>query len=146
MSPLMRGYASVGNGAAKATALAISTVREGALVFTDNTSILKLDIVSDASVGTGSNQTADDARANRLLVSGNAKLNGARLIIGTVGGLDSRKFSAGDRWKVIHWVTAPPNGAFTINPETDLPVLTAGLRWDVRDLYSGGTVAVVAGP
>jgi autotransporter-associated beta strand protein len=138
------GTLSVGNGTGNAAALTFSTVSKGALVFTDNTSTLKLDIVSDASAGTGSNQTADNTRADRLLVSGNSSLNGAHLVVGTIGMLDSATFSAGDRWKVIDWVTAVPNGTFTINPETDLPRLKAGLRWDLSDLYSGGTIQVVA--
>lgn len=137
------GTLSVGNGTANAAAFAIGTASGGALVFADNTSILRLDIVSDASAGTGSDQSTDDTRADRLLVSGNTNLNGARLIIGTIGGLDSATFSAGDRWKIFDWVTATPNGSFTINPETDLPKLKAGLRWDYSDLFSGGTIAVV---
>jgi autotransporter-associated beta strand protein len=138
------GTLSVGNGTENAAALSIGTARGGALSFTNHTSVLKLDIVSDASVGTGSDQSADGTRADSLLVSGNTNLNGAHLVIGTIGGLASTTFSAGDRWKIFDWVTAPPNGTFTINPETDLPKLNAGLRWDYSDLYTGGTITVVA--
>lgn len=140
------GTLSVGDGTANAADLAITTTGGGTLVFADSTSILKLDLISDASVGTGSDMSGDATRADRLVVTGNTNLNGAHLILGTAAGLNATTFSEGDRWKIFDWATAIPTGAFTINPTTDLPTLSAGLGWDFSDLYTGGTIAVVVVP
>lgn len=140
------GTLSVGNGTNSAAALTITTTAGGALTFTDSTSIMRLDIISDASAGLGTDQSADATRADQLVVSGTVNLNSARLVVGTIGGLDPLTFSAGDRWDLFDWVTFSPVGTFTINPLTDLPTLSAGLMWDVSDIYIGGTIGVAVVP
>jgi autotransporter-associated beta strand protein len=140
------GTLSVGNGTNSAATLTITTTAGGALTFTDGTSIMRLDITSDASAGSGTDQSADPTRADQLVVSGTVNLNGARLVVGTLGGLDSLTFSEGDRWDLFDWVTSFPVGTFTITPATDLPTLSAGLMWDLSDIYTGGTIAVAVIP
>ncbi|OAI57011.1 hypothetical protein AYO49_00395 [Verrucomicrobiaceae bacterium SCGC AG-212-N21] len=134
------GILSVGNGTSSAVDLVITTSAGGALTFASNTSILRLDIFSDASPGTGSDQTGDPTRADKLVVVGNVELNGARLIVGdpnNVGGT----FSLGDKWDIFDWGT-PPTGNFTINL-SDLPTLGTGLAWDTSDLLAGGSISVI---
>jgi autotransporter-associated beta strand protein len=140
------GTLSVGNGTNSAATLTITTTAGGALTFTDNTSIVRLDIISDASAGSGTDQSADATRADQLAVSGTVNLNGARLVVGTIAGLDSLTFSEGDRWDLFDWVTSFPVGNFTIAPATDLPALSAGLMWDLSDIYTGGTIVVAVIP
>lgn len=139
------GTLSVGNGTNTAAALAITTTG-GALTFTDSTSIMRLDIISDASVGSGTDQSGDASRADQLVVSGSVNLNGARLVVGTIAGLDSLTFSAGDRWDLFDWITSFPTGSFSVDPVTDLPTLSAGLMWDLSDIYTGGTIGVAVVP
>ena len=137
------GTLSVGDGSLAAAALALTTSGGGALTFSDATSILRLDIASDASAGTGTDQSGDATRADQLVVSGTVNLNGARLILGTLPGVDSLLFVEGDRWDLFDWVTSIPVGTFTINPATDLPALSGDRTWDLSDLYAGGTITVL---
>jgi fibronectin-binding autotransporter adhesin len=137
------GILSIGNGTASATDLIVTTSGGGALTFASNTSILRLDIWSDASPGTGSDQTGDSTRADKLMVVGDADLNGARLIVGDPNNIGI-SFSLGDTWDLFDWSTTP-DGTFTINA-SDLPTLGAGLSWDTSDLLVGGSITVVPEP
>lgn len=138
------GILSVGDGTSAAADLTITTSGGGSLSFTSS-SILRLDIFGDASPGLGTDQVADPTRADKLIVTGDINLNGARLVVGDPNGVAST-FSKGDTWDLFDWISAFPLGSFTINPTTDLPTLSSGLFWDTSDLLVGGTISVVPEP
>jgi autotransporter-associated beta strand protein len=139
------GTLSVGSTSTVAGTLTITTSGSGALTFASPTSVLKMDLVSDASAGTGTDQSADPTRADKLAITGSAVLNGAHFIFSDPNSIGT-SLSEGDRFDLFDWATALPVGNFTINPATDLPLLASGLSWDLSDLYTGGTIAVAPEP
>lgn len=139
------GTLSVGSTSTTAGTLTIVSSGSGALTFASATSVLKMDLISDGSAGTGTDQSADPTRADKLAVTGSAVLNGAHFILSDPNSIGTT-LSAGDRFDLFDWATAVPTGNFTINPAVDLPTLTSGLSWDLSDLYTGGTIAVAPEP
>ncbi len=146
---------SVGGSNTAAGFLNLSTVGAGAaLTFTDATSFLKLDIMSNSGAAGSRDYSGETTplSADRLIVSGVVNLNGVHLQIGNPNLISSSSFTAGDTWKLFDWTAVSPSSAlgsgsniFTVD-QTDLPTLTGSLKWDLSKLYTTGQISVTSVP
>lgn len=66
-----------------------------------------------------------------------------QLRLGAGSGLNALTFAEGDQWQLFNWDTLGVSGYFTTY---DLPTLAAGRGWDVSQLATTGTVAVIPEP
>ncbi len=131
----IQGKLSVGNPDDTA-GQSFTVTTEGALVINGGT--LEVDLFSGAGAG---DNTANAAAADVLVAEGAVSLQGgATLVVGNPKGLTG--WALGDKWKIINWST-PPTGTFST---VTLPPLTAGLGWDLSELYVNGTIAVGSAP
>ncbi len=136
---LIGGILSVGDSTS-AREMTISTSGAGLLRFEIN-STLTLDLFSGAGQG---DNTAIPSSADLLRATGQVQiLEGARLIVSPFSGMTA--WSAGDRWQLFDWsgLTVPVQGNFD---RLDFPALSAGLVWDLSDLYHGGTASIIPEP
>jgi fibronectin-binding autotransporter adhesin len=100
---------------------------------------IELDIIGGAASGTLNAQSGN----NDLLVfrGGAVTLTGATLNIHTALPVTSGNWVAGSTWNLIDWTTV--SGTFdTVTALPDLGIL--GLAWDWSQLYSSGTLSIVA--
>lgn len=107
-------------------------------------SVLELDLFSGA--GSGNNSTIGTA-ADALQWGGTLALqSNVKLRVNNPNGMTS--FAAGDVWKVLDWTTfggSAPTGTFEATM-LELPTLTGLLGWDTSNLYTAGTLGIVAVP
>lgn len=107
-------------------------------------SVLELDLFSGA--GSGNNSSIGTA-ADALQWGGTLALQpNVKLRVNNPNGMTS--FAAGDAWKVLDWTTfggSAPTGTFEATM-LELPTLTGLLGWDTSNLYTAGTLSIVAVP
>lgn len=106
----------------------------------DQNSIIELDLFS----GIGSDNTLNAAAADMLVVSGLLNLGtGTTLRISNPNNLTG--FTGNEQWKIFDWsgLAEENYGTFA---SVDLPVLGAGLTWDLSQLYTTGVLSTVVVP
>lgn len=131
--------AGTGNGTVASFSVTLSS-----LTFTDSTSTMRVALIADSSPGTGTDQSNNFNTVDRLVVNGAVNLNNAQLIVSDPNNIGT-SLSAGDRFDLFNWASAAPTGIFTVTA-ANLPTLSSGLSWDLSNLYSNGTIAVIVAP
>jgi fibronectin-binding autotransporter adhesin len=102
---------------------------------------MEVDILGSGSSGVLNAQSGNN---DLLVFSGGAvTLSGATLSLHSTLPVTSGTWAAGSAWKLINW--SGVSGTF--DSITDMPDLSSlGLSWDWSQLYSSGTVSVIAAP
>jgi autotransporter-associated beta strand protein len=139
-SILISGTLSVGVSNTTATDLEIVTSGAGTLRM-EGSSAMVFDLLTGAGLG---NNASIGTAADLLIVSGLLTLEtGSTLRVQNPNAMTS--FALGDAWRLFDWSTlgGTASGTFT---NLDLPTLSSGLVWDMSQLYTAGTVAVVPEP
>lgn len=135
------GRLSVGLDDTAAGQLTLQTSGLGRLELLDQ-ALLTLDLLD----GVGQGDRTADAYAADLVSIGGALVLGTGATLQVLNASDATAFAAGDAWKLFDWTNlASLEGGFA---QFDLPALSAGLQWDLSQLYTQGvlTVALVPEP
>jgi fibronectin-binding autotransporter adhesin len=104
-------------------------------------SVFAFDLFSGA--GLGDNSLTSTA-ADLAVILGRVSLGtDITLLVSNPNGMTG--FAENDSWKIFDWsgLTEPVSGSFT---SMDLPVLSAGLTWDLSELYTGGILSIALVP
>lgn len=137
---LQGGTLSVGiPSLASAGVLRLVTSGSGTLSLDQNATI-----ALDLFHGVGLDNTLDAGAADLLAVSGTLNL-GTGTILKVSNPNNLTGFTANDQWKLFDWstLTEPVSGTFAL---VELPALSAGLEWDLSQIYTTGILFTVAVP
>jgi fibronectin-binding autotransporter adhesin len=135
---------SVGNVSGDTTGKILTfTPANGSITtFFQSGSTLEFDLFSGAGQG---NQTGNLAAADLFRTGGLFNIStGVKLKVNSA----MTGFAANDSWRLLDWNTVggtAPTGTFD-TALMELPTLTGTLGWDLSQLYTAGTISVVAVP
>jgi autotransporter-associated beta strand protein len=141
-SVFINGILQIGDptsGPPAAADLEIATSGSGSIVL-GTTSELQFDLITGAGLG---DNTGIDTAADRLIINGDFTItSGAKLIVANP--LDMASWAEGDTWYLFDWSGLGTRTGFFETSDLLLPGLGSGLAWNTDDLYTGGTLSIVA--